>query len=97
MPDSVSESYDGPGDDDLDLMPPETMAKHYGLTILRLIRQLPRDNLVRKDAEELLVRTKFHSLDSILREEEPAGKRCPKCDGQMHHTRLYGYRCTRGC
>lgn len=22
---------------------------------------------------------------------------CPKCDGPTVHTRLYGYRCARGC
>lgn len=36
--------------------------------------------------------TQDERMASILRDD---GRKCPTCDGSMHHTRLKGYRCTR--
>jgi hypothetical protein len=79
---------------------PEMLARSYGLTCLRLIRQLDRDNPVRQEACDLLYRTGFIGPASPLRideEDEPSGRRCPKCGSAMGHYRLHGYRCFRGC
>lgn len=35
-------------------------------------------------------------IDALLA-DMPQGRRCPKCDGQMIHSRLNGYQCLRGC
>lgn len=34
------------------------------------------------------------SIDDLPKWE---GKRCPMCQSILFHTRLYGYRCPRGC
>ena len=79
-----------------------------GLMCLRLIRQLPRDNAVRKDAEVLLLECGVCNLDHILRQDDyevgtraitdayaETSKRCPFCMSPMRHTRLSGYVCLR--
>lgn len=78
-----------------------------GLMCLQLIRQLPRDNRVRKRAEELVVEAGFCDLGHILRndeierllsEVELGTRRCLVCDGPMHHERLRGWVCSSpGC
>jgi hypothetical protein len=72
----------------------------YGLMMLRLIRQLPKDNPVRKAACDLLVGTGFVGPDGAYRFDDidvPDGRRCPKCGSPVAHYRTHGYRCLRGC
>ena len=84
----------------------EQQVDRLGLMCLRLIRQLPRDNPVRKDAEVLVVECGLCDLGHILRNDEheanlraitspEAWKLCPKCGGAMAHYRLKGYQCPR--
>ena len=81
-------------------------AERLGLMCLRLIRQLPRDNPVRKEAEVLVVECGLCDLGHILRNDEheanlraitdpEAYRRCLKCGGEMAHYRLKGYKCLR--
>lgn len=84
----------------------ERQRNQYGLMMLRLIRQLPRENSVRKDAEKLLCDTEFISLESVLRGDEreamlrevgAEGRRCQRCDALMYHTRRFGWQCSNHC
>lgn len=83
-----------------------TPPDRLGLMCLRLIRQLPRDNPVRRDAESLVLELGLCDLDHVLRNDkletalrgiDDSFRRCPACDGQMHHERLRGWVCGRGC
>lgn len=63
-----------------------------GLMMLRLIRQLPLDNKVRKQAVNLVVSSGFCDLNHIMRNDvyektipHDGERRCEKCDGMMHH------------
>lgn len=72
-----------------------------GLMLLSLIRQLPPDNKVRKQAVNLVVSSGFCDLDHIMRNDvyektiphDDGKRRCEKCDGIMHHERLRGWVC----
>lgn len=71
----------------------------WELLVLRLIRQLPRDNPVRQAAERFLF-DHGSGPSSVLRTDaEPAASGSPfvreKCGGQKAHFRFKGYHCLR--
>jgi hypothetical protein len=46
------------------------------------------------------VRNRHGFKDGLIRDKQSPeldGRRCPKCQSLMTHTRLAGYRCPRGC
>ena len=48
-------------------------------------------------AAEIVAQQRSEAIKKELDEMLAGGKRCPKCDGQMVHYGLYGYRCAKGC
>lgn len=71
--------------------------KDWELVCLRLLRQLPRDNPVRRHAEDF-VANHGSGIEGVLRKENDPELAlpfnvCPKCGREMSHFRLKGYRC----
>lgn len=71
--------------------------QHWELLVLRLMRQLPRDNPARRHAEEFIFN---HGSGPEMALRGPGDHRgelpthvCDKCGGTKYHCRLKGYRC----
>lgn len=73
--------------------------RDWELLVLRLMRQLPRDNIARLQAEQFIFdhgsgpEMALRGPDSSL--GSPLPFVCEKCGGNKHHTRLKGYRCSK--
>ena len=62
------------------------------LCVLRTaLAKMPR--LEGFDDALLLAELEYHEYAPTF----PEGRRCPRCDGQMAHYRLGGWRCMKGC
>lgn len=54
-------------------------------------------DLVKELVDRDYLRAKKEVDDAAGEKPLLQGRRCPKCDSLMYHTRLGGYRCQRGC
>lgn len=69
--------------------------QHWELLVLRLVRQLPRDNPARLHAEQFLFDHGSGPGMALRGAGVPPADVCEKCGGGKHHYRLKGYRCPR--
>lgn len=71
--------------------------QHWELVVLRLMRQLPRDNPARRHAEQFIFDHGSGPEMALRVEENPLALLspfvCEKCGGNKAHHRLKGYRC----